>query len=72
MNRIAKTLSFATWLEYENFLHCAYQPLPLPGDRVRIGLPTELFEAWLVCDEEGYVRSASCELAYQLEEGFQR
>lgn len=72
MKRIAKTLSFATWLDYEDFLHCAYRPLPLPGDKIRIGLPTELSKAWLICDEEGYIQLASCELAYRLEEDFQQ
>lgn len=72
MKRIAKTLSFATWLDYESFLHCSYRPLPLPGDKIRIGLSTELLEAWLICDEEGYVRLASRELADHLEEDFHR
>lgn len=67
MKRTAKTLCFPNWLEYEAFLNCAYEPLPQPGDAIRVG---QAF--WLVCDEEGYVRTVSDSLAYQLELSFQK
>jgi hypothetical protein len=68
MIRTAATLGFADWLEYERYLCSAYHPLPRPGQSIRIaGMSSIHPDAWLIVDEDGYVRLASCELAVRLE-----
>lgn len=66
MTRTVRRMCFPTWQKYGAFLTNAYAALPQPGDSIRVE------GVWLIVDEEGYVRLASCELAYRLEQDFSK